>query len=79
MAGEVHGQQEQSQFLHYRDAALVGQRERQMFYFWDFFSCRGLGVQRGARPFGRPPQTDQVFKVLQEEETQYYDTLNCCN
>lgn len=45
MAGEVHGEQEEGQLLHHRDAALVGQRERKRFYFWGFFSCRGLGVQ----------------------------------
>lgn len=66
MAGEVHGKKEKSQFLHHRDAAFMGQGKRQRFYFWDFFGCCGLCVQRGAGPFSCPPQTDQVLKVLEE-------------
>lgn len=66
MAGEVHGEEEEGQLLHHRDAAFMGQCKGQRFYFWGFFGCCGFGVQRGAGPFGRPPQTDQVFKVLKE-------------
>lgn len=66
MAGEVHGEEKQGQFLHHRDAAFMGQCKGQRFYFWGFFGCCGLSVQCGAGPFGRPPQTDKVFKVLEE-------------
>lgn len=75
MAGEVHGKKEKSQFLHHRDAAFMRQGKRQRFYFWGFFGCCGLGIQRGAGPFGCPPQTDQVLKVLEEglREKTHYD------
>lgn len=66
VAGEVHGEEEEGQLLHHRDAALMGQCEGQGLHFWGFFGCCGLCVQCGAGPFGRPPQTDQVFKVLRE-------------
>lgn len=66
MAGEVHGEEKQGQFLHHRDAAFMGQCKGQRFYFWGFFGCCGLSVQCGAGPFSRPPQTDKVFKVLEE-------------
>lgn len=68
VAGEVHGEKEEGQLLHHRYATLVGQRKGQRFDFWSFFGRRRLGVQCGARPFGRPPQTDQVFKVLQRAD-----------
>lgn len=55
VAGEVHGKEEQGQFLHHRDAAFMGQGKGQRFYFWGFFGCCGLSVQCGAGPFGRPP------------------------
>ena len=74
MAGEVHGEEEEGQLLHHRDAAFMGQCEGQGFYFWGFFGCCGLSVQRGAGPLGRPPQTDQVFKVLEES----YEILIYC-
>ena len=70
VAGEVHGEEEEGQLLHHRDAALMGQGEGQGLYFWGFFGCAGLRVQRGAGPLGRPPQTDQVFKVLEERRNQ---------
>ena len=67
VTGEVHGEEEEGQLLNHRDAAFMGQCEGQRFDFWGFFGCWGLCVQRGAGPFSRPPQTYQVFKVLQEE------------
>lgn len=66
VAGEVHGEEEEGQLLHHRDAALMGQCEGQRLYLWGFFGCCGFGVKRGAGPFGRAPQADQIFKVLQE-------------
>lgn len=66
VAGEVHGEEEEGQLLHHGDAALVGQCEGQGLYFWGFFGCWGLCVQCGARPLSCPPQTDQVFKVLEK-------------
>lgn len=66
MAGEVHGKEEEGQLLHHRDAAFMGKCEGQRFDFWCFFGCCALSVQCGAGPFSRPPQTDQIFKVLKE-------------
>lgn len=71
MAGEVHGEQEESQLLDHGDAALVREREGQQLHLRSLLGCgcrRCLRVQRRARPLGRPPQADQVFKVLQEEQ-----------
>lgn len=72
MTGEVHGEEEEGQLLHHRDAAFMGQSEGQRFYFWGFFGCRGLSVQSRAGPLGCPPQTDQVFKVLKGRSKRYY-------
>lgn len=58
MAGEVHGEEEQGQFLYYRDAAFMGQSKRQRFDFWSFLSHCGLRVQSRAWPFSRPPETN---------------------
>lgn len=64
MAGEVHREEEEGQFLHHRNAALVGQGERERFYFWSFFSSCGLRVQRRPWPFSGTSETDEVFEVL---------------
>lgn len=68
MAGEVHREQEEGKFLHHRDAAFMGKSKGQGLYFWGFFGCGGLSIQRRARPFSCSSQTDQVFKVLGEEK-----------
>lgn len=68
VAGEVHGEEEQGQLLDHRDAAFMRQGEGQRLDFWRFFGGAGLGVHGGARPFGRAPQTDQVFDVLEGGE-----------
>lgn len=65
MTGEVHGEEEQCQLLDHRDATLVRQCERQRLDLWCFFGAGGLGVHGGTWPFGRSPQTDKVFDVLQ--------------
>lgn len=65
VAGEVHGEEEQGQLLHHRDATFMRQGEGQRLDFWRFFGGAGLGVHGGARPLGRAPQTDQVFDVLE--------------
>lgn len=68
MTGEVHGEEEKGQFLHHRDAALMGQCEGQRLHLWGLFGGRGLCVQGGAGPLSCTPQTDQVLKVLPERE-----------
>lgn len=65
MAGEVHGEEEQRQLLDHRDATFMRQGEGQRLHFWCFFGASGLGVHGGARPFGRAPQADQVFDMLE--------------
>lgn len=70
VAGEVHGEQEEGELLHHGDAALVRQREGQRLHLRGLLGGRGLRVQRGAGPLGRPPQPDQVLKVLRDRGTQ---------
>lgn len=69
VASEIHGEEEEGQLLHHRDAALMGQCEGQLLHFWGFFGHCGLCVQRGAGPLSCPPQTDQVFKVLKDRNS----------
>lgn len=68
MASEVHGEEEEGEFLDHADAALVSQRERKQLNLGRLFRYRCLGVQGRARPLGCPPQPDQIFKVLQGEK-----------
>lgn len=68
MAGEVHGEEEEGQFLYHGDAALMGQGEGQRLHLRGLLGSGGLCVQGGARPLGCTPQTDQVLKVLPERE-----------
>lgn len=71
VAGEVHGEQEERQLLDHADTALVGQREGQQLHLGRVLYSRRrrrrrICVQRRARPLRRPPQSDQVLKMLRD-------------